>query len=535
MTDVVATPPDDAMIGQIVAGYLLTHIIGRGGTSVIYRGQRATPMQADMPAEAAIKLLIVPAAFSPDEASAFRARFLRTARAAHLLRHPHILPVLRSGEDGRFAYMVMPLVSGGTLASRLADSPRGLPLDQVATFLAQIAGALDYAHHKGVVHRDIKPSNVLLDTNGSTLLTDFGIARLFDIDADAHTIILGQSSMTVTSSGQVIGTPSYMAPEQVRNQTAVPATDVYSLGIVAYQLVTGKLPFYGDTPFAVALQQMQDTPSSPRQSRRDLPAGAEAAILRALAKQPAERFASAEAFARAFAAGLRGDSMAEDPLAASSNHWTHDGARFPEGGLARVAMLFAFAIALLGVGILARHSGHATGGGSYGTARGLTPAATSNLTRTPEPKLPSLPPYSIGNDAVIISWQGSEVFARRQSDNTLLWTYTTEEAIQGVPVLSQGILYIYTPDMVYAVQPTDGTVLGSYQLSGAATPNPTYFPTQAPTPAPAPAPTATPASTPTAAPTSTPPAAPTTTPTSTTTDTPTASPSATATPTQPAP
>src|SRR5262249_26346218 len=154
----------------------------------------------------------------------------------------------------------------------------------------------------GIVHRDVKPSNVLIDDNGQLYLTDFGIARLFDSGANALTV---ERVAALTVTGQVLGTPYYMAPEQVKGEPVGPATDVYALGVLVYQMVTGQVPYQGDTPLAVALQHLQDDPCPPSLLRQELPMAAESAILRAIAKQPSDRFASAGALAGAFDAGLK--------------------------------------------------------------------------------------------------------------------------------------------------------------------------------------------------------------------------------------
>ena len=289
------------LAGREVAGYRLLHVLGAGGASEVYLAQRVD----DPNVLVAIKVLMPSWQLTPQDRKGFYARFQREAQAAERLKQPHILPVLAYGEQDGVTYMVLPFMPGGTLATRLANAPRGLPLDEAAGYLEQLAGALDFAHAQGVIHRDIKPTNVLIDANGALFLADFGIARLFD-PAEGGARPGSQPLTTLTVTGQVLGTPIYMAPEQVLNARVSPAADIYALGILLYQMVTGAVPFQADTPVGLAMQHVQEAPPAPRLRRMDLPEPAQAAILRALAKAPEARFASAGALARAFAGGLNG-------------------------------------------------------------------------------------------------------------------------------------------------------------------------------------------------------------------------------------
>lgn len=284
----------ESRLGSTVGQYRLLRVLGTGGTSTVYLGRR----EDDPRVVVAVKILAEHAAGVYGDQASFRLRFLREARAASRLSHEHILPVLSFGETDGVTYMVLPAVAG-TLADQLAGAP--LPLPTIAAYLTQVASALDYAHERGIVHRDIKPSNILLDAHEWLYLADFGIARLFGSGANALT---HDGSATLTNTGQVLGTPYYMAPEQIRGEPVGPATDVYALGVVIYQLVTGQVPFRGEMPLAVVVQHMLEAPPPPHLRRPELPTLAQAALLRSLAKQPADRFASAGAFAEAFAAGL---------------------------------------------------------------------------------------------------------------------------------------------------------------------------------------------------------------------------------------
>jgi serine/threonine-protein kinase len=288
---------EDARLGEVVENYRLISVLGSGSTSVVYRAKDIDDEQA----MAAVKVLTFHDAAASIDRAAFRTRFLREARAASRLRHDHILPVLSYGEMDELTYMVMPLITGGTLGARLTGGQPPLPLAQVADYARQLAGALDYAHSQGIVHRDVKPSNVLLDERGPLYLTDFGIARLFDTGTNAIT----SERIGLTHTGQVLGTPYYMAPEQIKGEPVGPATDIYALGVVVYQMVTGQVPYQGDTPLAVAMQHLQDDPCPPSLLRSGLPPAAEEAILRAMAKQPADRFATAAELADALERAVR--------------------------------------------------------------------------------------------------------------------------------------------------------------------------------------------------------------------------------------
>lgn len=295
------SPSADQLLGRVIAGYRLTRILGAGGAGTVFLAEAMDPPHSQV----AVKILIpsAPGGLSSAQFADFRARFKREAETlSHQLHHPNILPVYGSGEDPEtgYAYMVMPYLSGGTLADLIAKGP--IPLADAVTYINQLAAALDYAHAQGVIHRDIKPANILLDDQRQISLADFGIAKLLDLAGNTlHT--------TLTLRGSIIGTPGYLAPEQTRNQPVSALTDIYGLGLVAYQLVTGQIPFSATDLTSMLIAVATQPPVPPRAYRPDLPEPAAAAILRALAKAPTERFARAGAFARAFAFGIAGQWM----------------------------------------------------------------------------------------------------------------------------------------------------------------------------------------------------------------------------------
>ncbi len=321
------TPPADPLIGQTLGRYHILGALGRGAASVVYLAEASdvplehlateplsgeTAPEDKAPLRFAIKALTIPNDTPDEERDALRLRFQRETQIAQHLRHPHILAVLDTGFIEGRPYVVMPYIAGPTLARRLLAVRGPLALDETISYVTQVASALDYAHAHGVIHRDVKPSNLLLNSDFSSIyLTDFGIASL----QDGGERLLGPvgDPTTLTIAGTTIGTPSYMAPEQIKGEAVGPATDIYALGVVAYQLVTGETPFQGKTPLQVAARHVSEAPPAPRRLRADLPAPAEEAILKALAKSPRDRFTTAGAFAEALAAGLHGERLAKPP------------------------------------------------------------------------------------------------------------------------------------------------------------------------------------------------------------------------------
>lgn len=291
--------------GRVIAGYRLHEILGRGGMSIVFLARSLENPQDTV----AIKILMPSDVAMADELASFQARFLREAQAAHQLHHEHILPVLGYGDEDDLFYMTMPVISNGTLARRLANTNGSMPLDEIAGFLNQITDAVDYANQHGMIHRDIKPSNVLIDERGNAYLADFGIVHIFD----SGLLAVDEAPTTLTTTGKLYGTPAYMAPERYKGEPAEPATDIYALGVLLYQLVTGQVPFKADNPLTLGMKHLNEEPPRPRSMRPDLPEPAEEAILKALAKQPADRFATASRLSAAFGAGLTG-VWAEDLL-----------------------------------------------------------------------------------------------------------------------------------------------------------------------------------------------------------------------------
>jgi serine/threonine-protein kinase len=281
--------------------------LGAGGMGQVLLGR---DVALDRPV--AIKVIAPDLASSP----ASRQRFLREARTVARLRHPNIVAVYAAGEADGLLYFVMEYVEGESLRQKLEREGRaeGDRIPAAVALLADLARALGYAHAQGVVHRDVKPENVLLDTaTGRAMLTDFGVARAFASGNDSD----GDSA--VTRTGFVVGSPRYMSPEQAVGERELDGrSDIYSLGLVAYEMFAGSAPFTGSSPMAVLTKQLTEAPPPLVQRRPDLPAEITEPIDRALSKQPRDRWDTAEAFARAITGGAASDPSLAAPVLSPS-------------------------------------------------------------------------------------------------------------------------------------------------------------------------------------------------------------------------
>jgi serine/threonine-protein kinase len=270
------------LIGKTLGQYRIVERLGSGGMADVYKAY-----QPSLGRYVAVKIL--PAVLSRD--ATFRARFEREARAVAQLRHPNVLTVFVTGEQDGITYIVMEYARGGTLKDRMAEPPS---LEETVDLIGRVGGALAYAHRRGVIHRDVKPTNVLLTEEGWPLLADFGLAKMIE------------GSTALTASGVSVGTPEYMSPEQGQGLPVDHRTDIYSLGVVLYEMVTGQMPYTADTPMAVIVKHMTEPLPSPRALRPDLPVSIERVIVRAMAKAPEERYHSADEMAAALQDALRG-------------------------------------------------------------------------------------------------------------------------------------------------------------------------------------------------------------------------------------
>jgi serine/threonine protein kinase len=271
---------EDLKPGDRLGPFRLQSVLGEGGMGIVFHAVRE-------PAGDDVALKVLRRELTHDET--YRRRFTHEARAAGEVRHRHLVPVLDAGEaDGR-TYLAVALVSGQSLADRI-EKEGPLPLREVVSLTSQVAAGLDALHQRDLVHRDIKPSNIMLDREGSAAVTDFGLAK-------------GRAYTVLTRPGQVMGTLDYLAPELIRGQPATPASDIYALGCVVFECLTGHAPFAEKTVFQVGTAHLEETPRDPSADRDDAPEGLGWAVLRALEKDPAARPPSVKAYAQMVAVG----------------------------------------------------------------------------------------------------------------------------------------------------------------------------------------------------------------------------------------
>ena len=280
--------------GTDIAGrYHILEQLGEGGMAVVYKA-----FDTRLEREVAVKIIRT-GMILPDMRAAMLKRFEREAKSLARMKHRDIVNIFDYGEHDHSPYLVMDFVPGGTLKEQIGEP---IPAPRAARMLLPVARALHYAHERGVLHRDIKPANILIDESGEVLLSDFGIAKLLDED----------HSTQLTGTGIGIGTPQYMAPEQWKG-AALPQTDIYALGVVLYEMVTGQRPYDADTPAAIFEKILLDRLPRPRDLAPELPESAEKALIKALAKDPAERYADMQAFYAALEDLARAEPAAPAP------------------------------------------------------------------------------------------------------------------------------------------------------------------------------------------------------------------------------
>ena len=287
-----------ALIGKLVNGYEILSQVGQGGMATVFLAR-----QQSMNRNVALKFL--PSAYLNDES--YLQRFEREVRIVTQLEHRNIVPVYDFGEYEGQPYIAMRYMPAGSVEELLAAGE--ISLLRVLSIVEQVASALDYAHQNGILHRDLKPSNILLDDGGGVFITDFGIAR-----------ILSESERNITTQG-VVGTPSYMSPEQAQGEPLDGRSDVYALGVMLFELITGRRPFESDTPYSIAVLHVTAPPPSPRDFEPSLSLPVERVIMRALKKTPQARFAKAGELAEALRQAIEaGEGAASLDAGASGPH-----------------------------------------------------------------------------------------------------------------------------------------------------------------------------------------------------------------------
>jgi serine/threonine protein kinase len=278
---------DGLQIGEALGPYRLERILGEGGMGVVYLAAREAGGER-------VALKVLKQKLSGD--ATYVARFRREARVAAEVQHRHLVAILDSGElEGRH-FLAVAYVGGGSLRERLRE--RGsLPIADAIRLAAQVAAGLDALHAAGIVHRDVKPPNIMLDENGAAALTDFGLAK-------------GQAYTVLTRPGTVMGTIDYLAPELIEGLPATSASDIYALGCVVYECLTGAPPFKSENMFELVSAHLSQEPADPALLRSDLPAGVSAAVLPALAKEPEQRPRTGRAYAYMLSAAAGAGSSA---------------------------------------------------------------------------------------------------------------------------------------------------------------------------------------------------------------------------------
>ena len=286
---------EDSMVGQFLGQYELLALIGKGGMARVYKS-----IQPALKRYVAVKLLH-PSVAADEE---FRARFEREAQAAASLRHPNIVQIFDFGQQDELYYMVMELIDGPTLRDelqRLKELDETLPFSEVQRIVGEVSEALDYAHARGIIHRDVKPANILLTPEGQAVLSDFGLA--FMIESPRQTIT------------GFVGTPEYMSPEQGQGLAVDGRTDVYSLGVVLYEMLTGRVPFTAETPIGIVIKHISEPLPPPRSVNPDIPEGVEQVLLKTMSKDPRDRYRRAGELSRALSEAFEAAAVAEAPTA----------------------------------------------------------------------------------------------------------------------------------------------------------------------------------------------------------------------------
>jgi tRNA A-37 threonylcarbamoyl transferase component Bud32 len=379
----------DDLIGKTLGQYQIVEEIGRGGMAIVYKAY-----QPALTRHVAIKVL--PRQLSFDQN--FVERFVREARGAAALHHANIVTIHDVSEQDGVHYFVMEYLAGQTLGEILGNKP--MPLPRIARILDQVSDALDHAHSHNLIHRDIKPSNIIVDEkrNDHVVLMDFGLVRA------------GQDSQ-LTKSGMIVGTPEYMSPEQVQGEEIDHRTDVYSLGIVLYRMLTGSAPFERTTPAAVLLAHVASEPPSVSQINRGVPLSVEAVVLKAMAKKRDQRYEFAGQLARdlrvaitgQMPAGLKAPARRPAPVANAAAAPVRVSRRSPLRwvGLGALALVVLFGALLVGAVVGPRLF---SAGGEAAASQEMSPSPSPTLLAAPKLEGPPDGAGFSSEDTIRLSW-----------------------------------------------------------------------------------------------------------------------------------
>ena len=372
----MTTHRPDTRLGSDLGPYRIERVIGRGGMGVVYLAE-----QRELGRKVALKLLPDELAHDAD----FRARFERESRLAAAIDHPNVIPLYEAGAIEGTLFLAMRYVEGIDLATRLREGP--LPTPVAVEILGQVAGALDVAHTRGLVHRDIKPGNVLLDRTGGeehphAYLTDFGLTKQAGTDSG------------LTRAGSFMGTPAYMAPEQVDGTEVDARADQYSLGCVSFEALTGQMPFVREKEVAVALAHLKDPVPSAVALRPELPAPVDVVLAKAMAKDREARYPTCAAFVEDLRAALGGEAI-------TARSVRPDARRPP---LLVAAVLGIGLVAVAGLVVALGFDGSGSGGASPSGSVGAVPSPSSVPTASPTPQ----PTFS-GSDNRLIAWMPADL------------------------------------------------------------------------------------------------------------------------------